>query len=290
MGQVASDTVTNLAYFSRTPTITEPLVQNPVAPPTAYNASKTYVAFVVGDGDNVGYIKGGRYDWMQQRLQSFQNLSFPLLWSMSPHALYLCPDLLQWYYNASYQTGLDYFVLPPSGYLYSYPGEMEPADQARFVAETERVSHLLNTSASVEWEFFGTWRHAIETYLPRYSANNVVRGFFPVNVPFLLPIEPGIFTDDAPFITFSNKTVLFHPREWRGTSGSNQFQDTPAKLAAELNGLPGGSVRAIYMTSDGGLKITDLFEAIPQLSEHVEVVDHEKIVHMALQSGRGRHL
>jgi hypothetical protein len=48
MGQIASNGVNNLAYFSRKPAIETPLVQSPLDSPE-FNASKTYLAFVIGD-------------------------------------------------------------------------------------------------------------------------------------------------------------------------------------------------------------------------------------------------
>ena len=36
--------------------------------PIQYDPSKTYVAFVVGDGDNVQYMMTTRHDWFRQRL------------------------------------------------------------------------------------------------------------------------------------------------------------------------------------------------------------------------------
>jgi hypothetical protein len=44
--------VNNLSFLSRKGPITAPLTQNP-APAVAFNASKTYVSLVVGDGDNM---------------------------------------------------------------------------------------------------------------------------------------------------------------------------------------------------------------------------------------------
>lgn len=87
---------------------------------------------------------------------------FPLLWSMSPQLLHLAPDWLRWYYDRAHESGHDYFVLPPSGDLYSYPGQMQPTDQAQFVANTERDCLLMNTSATVEWEWQGTWEQAVK--------------------------------------------------------------------------------------------------------------------------------
>ena len=49
-GQVASDSATNLSFYARKAMITTPLKQNPV-PALVFNASKTYISFLVGDGE-----------------------------------------------------------------------------------------------------------------------------------------------------------------------------------------------------------------------------------------------
>ena len=54
LGQVAS-LVGGLSWWSNAePPVTTPLPQPPPPPPIAFNASKTYVALIVGDGDNIG--------------------------------------------------------------------------------------------------------------------------------------------------------------------------------------------------------------------------------------------
>jgi hypothetical protein len=40
----------------------------------------------------------------------------------------------------------------------------------------------MNTSATVEWEFYDTWPRAVADYYPRYSARGIVRSLFTVNV------------------------------------------------------------------------------------------------------------
>ena len=173
MGQIASDGVNNLAFFSTVDAIAVPLTQNP-DPSTTFNASKTYVTVIIGDGDNIGYLKNSRRQRMQQRGDkcaadpSYLGC-FPLVWSISPHPLHLAPQIMKWYYNKSYETKNDYFCLPPSGDLYSYPSMMEPAAQAAFVTNTERDAYLLNTSATVEWEWFANWENASKTYYPRFA-------------------------------------------------------------------------------------------------------------------------
>ena len=84
------------------------------------------MSFIMGDGDNVAFVKGSRRGWMQDRVKKCAagEGCFPISWTMSPACLHLAPEWIQWYYNKSYETGNDYFVLPPSGDLYSYPSEM----------------------------------------------------------------------------------------------------------------------------------------------------------------------
>lgn len=125
MGAIASE-AGNLSFFStRTPKITGSgaVTQNDLEPLT-YDPSKTYVAFVVGDGDNIGYMMTTRHDWFQERIADCLATGAPcapLTWSISPHLAQLAPNLLAWYYEQSHRSGSDYFVLPPSGHLYAYP-------------------------------------------------------------------------------------------------------------------------------------------------------------------------
>lgn len=273
MGQIASDGFNNLAFFSRKPRISVPLLQNP-DPQLKYNKSKTYMAFVVGDGDNLNFLKGSRKDWIKQRVgycakdPSYKNC-FPLLWSISPQTLHLAPDMLVWYYNQSYMTKNDYFVLPPSGDLYSYPSEMSSTDQDSFVSNTERDCFLMNTSATVAWEFTLTWGHAINEYFPRYDKRGIVRGFFPVNVPFNFPVLE--FEKDEYYKIIGKKTVLFKPREWRGTKNSSiPFSHknylTVEEMANEINGYPEGTISNIYLTSDGGANLDTLYNLVDRKS------------------------
>ena len=129
--------------------------------PLQYNSSRTYVAFVIGDGDNVQYVQNSRAGMMRDRTArcaaggGASNVSacFPLLWSLSPATLHLAPDWTRWYFNTSYKTRADWFVLPPSGDTYSYPSQQSAADQATFVSRTEEDCRLMNTR-SVQCLFF----------------------------------------------------------------------------------------------------------------------------------------
>lgn len=293
MGQIATAGASNLAFFSRKPPISTPLSQNPETQVGPFNESKTYIAFVVGDGDNIDFLKGSRKTWLEQRVNNCREGKgcFPLLWTLSPQILHLSPDMARWYFNQSYLTKHDYFVLPPSGDLYSYPGMMSVKDQSSFVTNTERDSRLLNTSGIVTWEWFTWWHKAIRDFYPQYSKNGIVRSAYAVNVPFNLPTLQ--FRPHEFYKVLNDRFVLFRPFEWRGTSESTSIPFGKHNLLSIkhmgklINGYPKGTVTAIYMTSDGGAKLQDFYDLVQELDEHVEVVSHTALADMALSSARG---
>ena len=67
MGQIASEGINNLSFLSRKKR-TEPLKQQNAEITHTFDKNKTYMSFVVGDGDNVGYMKGSRKDWFDTRI------------------------------------------------------------------------------------------------------------------------------------------------------------------------------------------------------------------------------
>ena len=165
-----------------------------------------------------------RHDWFEERLTACATAGTacpPLTWSISPHLTQLAPDLLQWYYNQSHVTGKGYFSLPPSGHLYAYPSSMPGPDQDRFVAETEQDARILGITGTVHWDWFDTWQEAEDVFLPKYAtANSPIRGVFPVDVPYSSVAFPS-WPADQFFEVLSGagggQTVLFRPREWRGS-------------------------------------------------------------------------
>ena len=202
---------------------------------------------------------------------------------MSPAALDVAPDWVRWYVDQANGTRRDWFVLPPSGVLYAYPGMMPPDVQDRFVALTEAAAERLDTDATVSWEFIGTWPSALKKFYPKYAARGVVRSIFAVNVPYLFPVAPFGRSDD--FIIVGDGVVVFRPNEVRGTSGGGPWTKPPNELAAEISAWPRGTVRALYVTSDGGEDLAAVYETIGALGDHVEVVDHRTLADMAFSRG-----
>ncbi|MSQ85029.1 MAG: hypothetical protein EXR77_19510 [Myxococcales bacterium] len=295
MGAIPSET-NNLAFFSsRRAALTE--TSRPSANPpekVAYDPSKTYVAFVVGDGDNVAYLLTTRREWFAQRQADCMAPATAcptLTWSLSPHIARLAPDVMQWYYQASRATGKDFFILPPSGHFYAYPSSMGAQDQEKFAAATDADARLLGVHGTVHWEWFDSWHAAEDAFVPKYArANSAIRGVFPVNVPYMLPMFPWWPAEKFFRVVAGadgGKAVLFKPREWRGVDGSDdEFYPKPQTMAAQLGAYPKGTVTWVYMTSDGGLNLhNSVGELSAQLPPHVQLVSADAAIALALAAG-----
>ena len=111
-----------------------------------------------------------------------------------------------------------------------------------------------------------------------------------MNVPYDLPT--GAFGAEHYKALGGGETpaLLFKPQEWRGEhcadgKGSPPFGKyscpTAEELAARLGGYAGGTVSAVYCTSDGGWNLATLYKLVALLGEHVEVVDHNQLAAMA---------
>jgi hypothetical protein len=293
MGAIASET-SNLSFFAtRSAPITESgVVAQSAAPPVTYDPTHTYVAFVVGDGDNIAYIETTRHDWFRQRLdRCAAGPCPPLTWTISPHLTRLAPDLLRWYYAQSHVTGHDTFTLPPSGHLYAYPSSLAPDAQDRFVAATETDACILGITGTVHWDWAGTWHDAEDTFLPKYArAGGPIRGVFPVNVPYLFPTFTWWPADR--FYEVLNgpgggQVALFRPREWRGVNNDSDVHLlSPARMAAEITAYPPGTITWVYMTSDGGLTLDNSFLALASmLPPNVELVSTDTAAALAIAAG-----
>lgn len=301
MGAIPTMT-SNLSFFStRRPPIQDAKeLQRNEPEEIEYDPAKTYVAFVVGDGDNVRFIMTSRKEWLRQRLadcEKPENSCAPLTWSISPHLANIAPDVLQWYYSMSKKTGKDYFILPPSGHLYSYPTSLEKDDQKRFILATEHDARILGVTGVVHWDWFDTWMKAEKSFLPKYArASGSIRGVFPVNVPYMFPTFTW-WPKDQFFKALEgkdgSKVVVFCPREWRGVSGKAErtgdepFQLTPESMAEELAGYPPGTVTWVYMTSDGGLNLENSFMALVKiLPPNVQIVSADAAAKLAVELGK----
>ena len=292
MGAIASE-AGNLSFFAtRAPPITESGVVTPNEPEAVtYDPDKTYVAFVVGDGDNIQYMMTTRHDWFQQRIadcEATPDVCPALSWSISPHLAQIAPDVLHWYYEQSRRSGKDYFVLPPSGHLYAYPSSLAEDAQDKFVQATDEDACILGLNGVVHWDWLDTWQDAEAHFLPKYAhAGSSIRGIFPMNVPYPFPTfnwwPEGQFYE---VLTGADggRIALFRPRSWRGIDkDTDPFRFSPQRMADELAGYPKGTVTWVYMTSDGGLTLQNSFLALAKLlPPHVQLVSTDAAAKLAL--------
>jgi hypothetical protein len=294
MGAIPTKT-RNLSFFSsrRAPIEEASELEQNALEDIEYDPSKTYVAFVVGDGDNVRFIMTTRKEWLRQRLsdcEKTENSCKPLTWSISPHLTHLAPDVLEWYYNSSHQTGNDYFILPPSGHLYAYPSSLRKEDQGRFVSATEQDARVLGIHSTVHWDWFDSWQYAEYDFLPNYAKKGVIRGIFPVNVPYFLSTFTWWSADEFFRVLVGEdggELVVFRPREWRGVDDSDtEYFLSPQNMAEELGNYPLGTVTWVYMTSDGGLNLENSYmELVKVLPSHVQLVSADTAARLALAAG-----
>jgi len=295
MGAIASET-DNLSFFStrRAPILSASELQRNAPEEVTYDPSKTYVAFVVGDGDNLDFIMSTRRAWLRQRLADCAGSGRscePITWTISSHLTRLAPDVLAWYYQSTRRTGRDYFTLPPSGHLYAYPTSLREEDQDRFVTLTEQDARTLGVQGTVHWDWFGTWERAEQHFLPKYArVDGVIRGIFPVNVPYAIPIFTWWPADQ--FFELlegqdGGRLALFLPREWRGVDDSSaEFFPSPRRMAEQIESYPPGTITWVYMTSDGGLSLENSFdELVPLLPSRVQLVSTDTAAKLALERG-----
>lgn len=298
MGAIPTE-VSNLSFFS---TRREPIADPGEIPQIAlehvdYDPTKTYVAFIVGDGDNINFMMRSRSQWIRQRAEACAKGEVfcpPLTWSISPHLARLAPDVLKWYYKMSRETGKDYFTLPPSGHLYAYPASLEETTmQDKFVAATEQDARVFGANSTVHWDFFHNWRYTEDEFLQKYAKEDgAIKGVFPVNVPYLFPTGTWLPNQFFKVIAGQDggKVVLFRPREWRGVNDKGglieeKFFLSPEKMAKELGAYPRGTVTGIYMTSDGGLDLNNsIMELVKILPEHVRLISADTAVKLALEA------
>jgi len=306
MGQVASSGVNNYSFFNKKPAIESPAelgkYQEALKKTRAdiasgsvvYDSNNTYMMFILGDGDNTAFMKGGRRGWMHERQEYCKErggCERPLSWSMSPHLLYLAPDWLAWYYAQANETGADVFILPPSGHLYAYPGMMHVNEsiQDTFIEDTDKDCDLLWATGSVHWEWFTDWANAFTIYFPKYAqGEHCVTSFFATNVPYLMQPDEEQWPLEEFYRVVGDRVVVFKPREWRGINvgsvpdlGLNFL--SAEDMAAEINSYPRGSVSHLYITSDGGMNLALLHSMLELLEDHVQVVNHEELTEMARQ-------
>jgi hypothetical protein len=300
LGQIATEHARNLAFWSTREQFApqEALVQKPAAP-IAYNASKTYVALVYGDMDNIDISQSFGKDHMVYRASKCLNRDdcFPITWTISPNLIDMAPMHVRWYFSQA--SNADWFIMPPSGTLYAYPSQMPVDVQKLYIQRQNAQANVLNSSGAVHWEFMLTWNKALDEFFPLYANDpstqsaNAVHAFFLNNAPWVFPIMPMQILGET-YRFYGNpqdpdhSIVVFKPTfNWCGDCPSGGLNLTSAQVADRLNALPAGSVQYVYTIQN--TDISRLFELPDHLAEHVELVGYQQLIDLARQRQKLHH-
>ena len=139
-----------------------------------------------GDGDNLGIALGSTAQNIRDsELPCRERNCSSIGWSVSPHLPELAGAPFDWILERVGRMGSD-IVLPPSGYLYSYPSMMREDVQRVYAKRTMEAARRLGTRAVSTWEWFFDWGRAMGDYLPLYADGELC--FFALNVPYFFPI------------------------------------------------------------------------------------------------------
>jgi len=292
LGQIATQHARNLAFWSSREPIEKAFTQTS-ASDVSYDPSVSYVGLVYGDMDNIDFVQGFARKHMEIRADrclksaaaNSSNDCFPLTWTLSPNLIRIAPDILRWYMRKAEKSGNDWFIFPPSGTLYSYPGMFNDADQETYVRQMDADAALMDTSGSIHWEWFSKWTAAFGHYFPRFAGTgHKVKSFFLNNVPWPIPIASMALRGETYRVIGGPEepVVAFKPTfNWAPGNPSGGLDASPKTCANMLGLLPKGSVQYIYtiQTTD----VADLFDLADNLPEHVRLVSYEQLVSLALQ-------
>eukprot|EP00698_Gefionella_okellyi_P019584 TRINITY_DN601_c0_g1_i1.p1 TRINITY_DN601_c0_g1~~TRINITY_DN601_c0_g1_i1.p1 ORF type:complete len:554 (-),score=125.16 TRINITY_DN601_c0_g1_i1:145-1785(-) len=293
MGQVATADSTNLAFWQHVQAFTEgETLHQPASPAVTYDSKKRYVALVYGDMDNVDFVQTFGSDHMIYRTQRCMASAadcFPLTWTLSPNLIDFSPAMMRWYYTMSAKTnGRDWFIMPPSGTLYAYPGMMDKQVQQDFQQQQTAQAIIMNTTGSIHWEWFFAWAHAWDEYFPLYYKYQgaTTRGFFLNDVPWVIPI-PDMYLEHETYrfighASEAQAVVAFKPAfNWQqdGPGGGNPGNAT--QIAAMVNAFEKGSVQYIYVIQN--TPAPSVFDMVKLLDEDIVLVGYEQLISLARQ-------
>ena len=256
----------------------------PAVQPPLYNSSKTYVAIVRSDGDNMQIVTGPNREKMQTRLElcrwaTDHNRSIacpPLSWTLSNRLIEYAPDVLRWYYAAAATTGHDSSLMGPSGFGYNFPSAISPpSKQANFAHATAAAAAELGWEAYVHWDRIGPTTPGpagpadqpnassdtatLEAYIQRLNQTAIKGVFMRFPESMALPDQIG-----------SVMVIKAH----------QALDQPPPDIAASLNAeWMRGSTTFLYEIWD-----TDIEQSwASEMAEHVELVGHRELIELQRQ-------
>lgn len=271
---LVSDFSSNLAFHTRVPFS---VVAPAPAPPPAltYDTTKTYVALVVSDGDNLQFDFGGARDMLEDRIRAcaVDGECPPLAWTLSNRLMEYGPDALDWFHKAA--TAQDAFLMGPSGYGYIYPGYLSTEDQRLHARNTAKASSQLGWPGYVHWDWAGTSTKSYFQALVEES--DAVENALDTVLYASVPADVVPHSLDPTLVQGTNGSVVIVPQGFvLGVDLPTYYKD-PVKAAEHLKGLKGGTVTYGYIIC-ADTKYDEIEALAAALAgSHVQLVDYRSL-------------
>jgi hypothetical protein len=270
-----------------------------------FSNDTVYVAHIVSDGDNLDMMTG-TYDNLVRRARQCKARAAagarpcaPRAWTVSP-TVEISAAALRLFYALANESGVDSFVLPPSGATYFYPAAADVDKRGLELQRnaTVRAARLLDMQATVLWDFFfqaGLQRH--EDYMRTFAGTDI-RGIFYSSAPWLLSptelvprVRTGHVSDRVlrdPHDPTRGVVVFNELARWDGTDGTqgpDGLKMSIARVASLVASRDRGSLNFIYdiswtVSSD---KFERYADRLARLHKHVKLVDHRSLIDLAFQ-------
>lgn len=266
MGSVPTTSARNMAFFSSGKELRQRQQYRPENLPT-HNPNHTYVAYVIGDADNLGFdMVDLQRQIKKHNLLCNSGICPSIIWSISPHLNYLAPDIANWLFD---NLKNDSFILPPSGYLYSYPTQMPAKVQDTYVKLTEEICLLYDCASTISWDFFGWWNKAINSFLPKYSLNKIIKAVFALNVPYFFPILPlrDRYIEIDGIYVYNPQLIIYE---------ATRTFNTVDVVASKINSWEKGSINYIFVAAN--LDIEFLHNVTMKLHSNVKILDQYSFI------------
>lgn len=269
---VGSIDCSNLSVHSGIP-ISE-LRPRPAPSPPKLQASKVYVAFILSDGDNLPVLTVHNFPALwKDPLRGH----LPIGWTLSPSALLLIPDVVDYYFRAA--TDQDAFLGAVSGAGYTYPdlyGQRfrEPDRQRVFDGFLAQTAEYMQRSGLQEIWIMGA------TQPERISR-------FAEKIPFLRALFPDygrrvMSYDEAFYATARNRPVFHAVTGWRMEASR---EERISEMVADLRRFAPASRPAFLHAF-----VLNWFADLPMLKEVADrlgpdyvVVRPDHLAHLAQQ-------
>lgn len=257
MGQIPSSSASNLRYHSHSCPKLIDAKENEYD--IKYDKTKTYLTFIWADGDNLGIALGGRLSNIDDLYKECKDkICPPIGITLSPHLPDLAPKIFN-YLKERIIASNSSVVLPPSGYLYSYPSLMRKEIQKEYIEKQLNALKVTGAKGVISWDIPGTWDYGLSNYYPKYGNEGC---FFLSNVPYLFPVP--YFYEGIPHVV--NQSVVIPAL----ISWYDKLKISTDNFLEIINEIPPGYIG--YVMVDVGISAQKLLEVISALDNNFLVL------------------